>query len=214
MSTIQACTTVPSQGPATVDARRGLLLGAFGVVIFALTFPMTRMAVGSAEDPQLPPAFVAVARAAGAGLISLVYLLACRASLPKRIQLPALALSALGTVFGFPLSLALALREVPSMHAAVVTGITPLTTAAFAAIALRQRASASFWACAVLGCILVVAFATERLASLKKRRATSGARRHRRWPHRPEPAIASAGSPTSGSCRIWSSWKAPVRSRA
>ena len=159
MSTMQACTTVPSQGPATADARRGLLLGALGVVIFALTFPMTRMAVGSAEAPQLPPAFVAAARAAGAGLISLAYLLACRASLPKVAQLPALALSALGIVFGFPLFLALALREVPSMHAAVVTGITPLTTAAFAAIALRQRASASFWACAVLGCVLVLAFA-------------------------------------------------------
>ena len=159
MSTMQVCSPVPSQGPATADARRGLLLGALAVVIFALTFPMTRMAVGSAEAPQLAPAFVAVARAAGAGLISLVYLLACRASLPKVAQLPALALSALGIVFGFPLFLALALREVPSMHAAIVTGITPLTTAAFAAIALRQRASASFWGCALLGCLLVLAFA-------------------------------------------------------
>ncbi len=159
MSTMQVCTTVPSQGPATSDARRGLLLGALAVVIFALTFPMTRMAVGSAEAPQLAPAFVAVARAAGAGLISLIYLLACRASLPNVAQLPALALSALGIVFGFPLFLALALRDVPSMHAAIVTGITPLTTAAFAAVALRQRASAGFWACAVLGCVLVLAFA-------------------------------------------------------
>jgi drug/metabolite transporter (DMT)-like permease len=41
----------------------------------------------------------------------------------------------------------------------VVTGVLPLATAAVAALALRQRASAGFWACAVLGCALVLGFA-------------------------------------------------------
>lgn len=142
--------------------RRGLWLGALGVVIFALTFPMTRLAVGPAEAPQLPPAFVTAGRAAGAGLLSLVYLWLVRASLPTRSELPALLLSALGTVIGFPLGIALALREVPAMHAAVVTGVLPLATAAVAAWALRQRASRGFWACAVLGCALVLAFAWQQ----------------------------------------------------
>lgn len=140
-------------------ARRGLALGALGVVIFALTFPMTRLAVGPAEAPQLPPAFVTAGRAAGAGLLSLLYLWLTRAPRPRRDQLLPLALSALGTVVGFPLGIALALREVPAMHAAVVTGVLPLATAAVAAMALRQRASAGFWACAVLGCALVLGFA-------------------------------------------------------
>ncbi|HEX5687762.1 MAG TPA: DMT family transporter [Ideonella sp.] len=141
------------------SARRGLLLGALGVVIFALTFPMTRLAVGPADAPQLPPAFVTAGRAAGAGLLSVAYLLATRAPWPQRRHLLTLLLSALGTVVGFPLGIALALREVPAMHAAVVTGILPLATAAIAALALRQRASAGFWACAVLGCGLVLAYA-------------------------------------------------------
>lgn len=140
-------------------ARRGLALGALGVVIFALTFPMTRLAVGPADAPQLPPAFVTAGRAAGAGLLSLVYLWLVRAPRPRRDQLLPLGLSALGTVVGFPLGIALALREVPAMHAAVVTGVLPLATAAVAALALRQRASAGFWACAVLGCALVLGFA-------------------------------------------------------
>jgi drug/metabolite transporter (DMT)-like permease len=42
------------------------------------------------------------------------------------------------------------------MHAAVVTGVLPLATAAVAALALRQRASAGFWGCAVAGCALVL----------------------------------------------------------
>jgi drug/metabolite transporter (DMT)-like permease len=71
----------------------------------------------------------------------------------------ALIVCALGTVLGFPLCLALALRHVESMHAAVVTGLMPLGTAVAAALLLRQRASAGFWFCALLGCALVLAFA-------------------------------------------------------
>ena len=59
--------------------RRGFLLGALGVVIFAMTMPMTRLAVGDASAPQLTPAFVTAGRAAVAGLLSLVYLLLVRA---------------------------------------------------------------------------------------------------------------------------------------
>ena len=62
----------------TSAARRGLLLGALGVVIFAMTLPMTRLAVGPVSDPQLPPLFVTAGRAAFAGLLSVLYLLATR----------------------------------------------------------------------------------------------------------------------------------------
>ena len=94
-----------------------------------------------------------------AGLLSVLWLLWLRAPLPARRHWPALAVCALGTVLGFPLFLALALRRVDAMHAAVVTGVLPLATAAVAAIVLRQRASAGFWGCAVAGCALVIAYA-------------------------------------------------------
>jgi drug/metabolite transporter (DMT)-like permease len=145
--------------PPASDATRGLLLGALGVLIFAATLPMTRLAVGDASAPQLPPAFVTAGRAAVAGVLSVAWLLMLRAPFPARRHWRALFISALGTVVGFPLFLALALRRVDSMHAAVVTGVLPLATAAVAALAFRQRASAGFWACAVLGCALVLAFA-------------------------------------------------------
>jgi drug/metabolite transporter (DMT)-like permease len=141
------------------DANKGLWLGALGVVIFALTVPMTRLAVGDVSDPQLPPAFVTAGRAAVAGLLSVLYLLALRAPRPTRAQWPALAVSALGTVVGFPLFLALALRQVDAMHASVVTGVLPLATAVVGALVLRQRPSNGFWFCALLGCALVLLFA-------------------------------------------------------
>lgn len=92
-------------------------------------------------------------------MLSLVYLLLTRAPHPQARHLPALAVSAAGTVIGFPLFLGLALREVDAMHAAVVTGLLPLGTAVVAALVLRQRPSNGFWACAVLGFVLVASFA-------------------------------------------------------
>jgi len=163
---------------ARAEARRiarGFAWGLLGVLIFALTMPMTRLAVGDQSAPQLPPAFVTAGRAALAGLLSLVYLCIVGAQrgsssawtlrsvhwpvLPPRRLWPLLATSAAGTVVGFPLGLAMALREVPAMHASVVTGVIPLGTAVVAALTLRQRASLGFWLCALLGCALVLAFA-------------------------------------------------------
>ena len=146
----------------TRNETRGLWLGLLGVVIFAMTLPMTRLAVGPVADPQLPPAFVTAGRAAFAGVLSVLYLWFTGAPRVQRRHLPALAVSALGTVVGFPLFLSLALRQVDAMHAAVVTGLMPLATAVAAAIYFRQRPSNGFWACAVLGCVMVLAFAAHQ----------------------------------------------------
>ncbi|HEX2542499.1 MAG TPA: DMT family transporter [Caldimonas sp.] len=138
---------------------RGLALGLLGVAFFALTVPMTRLAVGPAEAPELPPFFVAFGRAALAGLLSCAYLAVVGAARPRREHMASFAVCALGTVVGFPLLLGLALRHVDAVHAAVVTGVLPLATAIVAAIAFRQRPSPGFWLCAVAGAALVVAFA-------------------------------------------------------
>lgn len=143
-------------------AAQGLALGALGVCIFALSIPMTRLASGSAADPQLPAMFVALGRAAVAGVLAAGYLLACRAPWPSRAQWPRLALTASGVVFGWPLFLGWAVLQVDAMHAAVVSGLLPLATAAVGALALRQRASWGFWAFSVLGFALVAGFAAWR----------------------------------------------------
>jgi drug/metabolite transporter (DMT)-like permease len=151
-----------SAPPSRHDEAVGLRLGLLGVVIFAMTLPMTRLAVGADADPQLAPSFVAAGRAALAGLLSIAWLRLTRAPRPARRHALALAVSAGGTVLGFPLFLGLALREVDAMHAAVITGVLPLGTALVAALAFRQRPSAGFWICAGLGCALVLGFAAQR----------------------------------------------------
>ena len=148
--------------PVRRNETRGLWLGLLGVAIFAMTLPMTRLAVGPASDPQLAPAFVTAGRAAFAGLLSCAYLwLTGAPRLPTRL-IPVLLVSALGTVLGFPLFLGLALRNVDAMHAAVVSGLIPMATASAAAVHFRQRPSAGFWLCAGIGCTMVLGFAVQR----------------------------------------------------
>ncbi len=138
---------------------RGLWLGLVGMLIFAGTIPMTRLAAGSSEAPQLPAIFVAIGRAGVAGLLSMIYLLGTRARWPRREHWPMLMLTVFGNVLGWPLLLGLAVRRVDAMHAAVITGLMPLATAAVGAVLLHQRPSRGFWGFALLGAALVVAFA-------------------------------------------------------
>ena len=145
--------------PPHAAERRGLALGLLGVVIFALTLPMTRLAVGTPEAPLMSGVFVAMARAVLAGALSAVWLCVRRAPWPQRSDRWPLVLTALGVVFGFPLLTSMAMRYVGAVHASVIVGVLPLATAAVGALLHRQRPSAAFWACAVLGTTLVVAYA-------------------------------------------------------
>ena len=160
MSGLSAVTTISTTSQS--DAARGLLLGFAGVVMFALSIPMTRLSGGSAAAPQLDPVFVAMGRAVVAGVLSIVYLAATGARRPRGGEWRLLVLTAAGVVFGWPLLSGLAVRHVDAVHAAVVSGVLPLATAVIAALALRQRPSLGFWACALAGLALVIGFAAWR----------------------------------------------------
>ncbi|MBS7806015.1 DMT family transporter [Variovorax sp. PCZ-1] len=141
---------------------QGLLWGLLGVTLFAATLPMTKLAVGTTAAPQLSPWFVTFGRAAAAGVLSILYLLFVHSGgalkVPTKNDWGLVAFTAAGVVVGFPLFLALALRYVPSMHGAVVTGQLPLATAVVAAIWFKQRPAVGFWICALLGSFLVLGF--------------------------------------------------------
>ncbi|MBI5276345.1 MAG: DMT family transporter [Burkholderiales bacterium] len=141
---------------------RGLWLGLAGVAIFALTLPMTRLAVGTPEAPQMSGVFIALGRGAVAAALSAAFLLATRAPWPRREDWGPLAVTSAGVVFGFPLLTSVAMRYVEAVHASVIVGVLPLATAAAGALLHRQRPSAGFWLCAAAGSILVVGFALSK----------------------------------------------------
>ncbi|MEY3612150.1 MAG: hypothetical protein RJB14_1872 [Pseudomonadota bacterium] len=145
---------------------QGLWLGLLGVVIFALTLPMTRVATGTVDAPQLSPWFVTWGRAALAGLLSIAYLLITCAPRPTPAQRGPLLLSLAGNVVGYPLLLGWALRHVTACHAAVITALLPLATAAAAAWLMHQRARLGFWVFAGLGSALVAVYSVLRAAQM------------------------------------------------
>lgn len=132
---------------------RGMLLGLFGVTAFSLTLPATRAAVES-----LNPLFVGMGRAVVASLLAAIYLAAGRHRLPTKSEFKSLIIVALGVVIGFPILTALAMRHVDASHGGVMLGVLPLATAAAGFVFSRERPSLGFWAMAILGSTLVVAF--------------------------------------------------------
>jgi drug/metabolite transporter (DMT)-like permease len=146
----------PLSGPAPRTREQenlGLSLGFLGVVIFAATLPLTRLAV-----PSLGPEFLTAARALIAGLIAAGVLIAARRPLPRK-QLPRLGIAALCLAAGFPGFSSFAMRSLPAAHGGVIIGVLPLATVVAAALVARERPSLSFWACAMFGALLVGGFA-------------------------------------------------------
>lgn len=149
---------MPRRSPDT----RGLWLGIAAMAMFGMTLPMTQLATGTAAAPQFSPMFVTCARAVVAAGLSALWLLHGRAPWPTGRQAALLVVAALGNAVAYPLTLAWALRTGTSQHAAVITALAPLATSVVAALVLRQRVARGFWACAVAGCALVVAFSLWR----------------------------------------------------
>lgn len=136
-------------------ARRGTLLAGLGVLAFSGSFPATVFAM-EGFDPYL----VAVGRAAVAAVAAVAFLLVARVPLlPPRPQLRSYLLIVAGVVFGFPVFTGLALDGGASTsHAAVVIGLLPAATAAYAVLRANERPKALFWVSCALGAMAITAF--------------------------------------------------------
>lgn len=161
-STATTHTPVSTHAQHEHNEQQGLWLGLLAVTIFALTLPMSKLAIGSAATPYLSPWFIAFGRASLAGLFAAVYLWRVKAVMPRGRQWRYLLYIGLGNALGFPILQSIGLLYVPSSHAAVFNGLLPLATAAIAALLFRQHAPLRFWFWAVLGAFLVILFALWR----------------------------------------------------
>ncbi|HTT69941.1 MAG TPA: DMT family transporter [Anaeromyxobacteraceae bacterium] len=140
--------------PGAPPSGSGLVLGALGVLAFSFTLPATRLAVA-----DLDGAVVGLGRAVVAAALAAVTLAVRGEPFPRRAHWPRLAVVSLGVVVGFPLFSALALRNVPASHGAVIVGLLPAATAVMAALRAGERPSLAFWISSFLGLLAVLAFA-------------------------------------------------------
>ncbi len=136
------------------ETTSGWTNGFLGVVIFSGSLPATRVAVMAFD-----PVFLTMARAAIAGLLGALLILAFRQKRPGRGDLVSLLIVALGVVVGFPLLTALALQHITSAHSIVFIGLLPLSTAIFAVLRGGERPRPVFWLFSGSGSLAVVGFA-------------------------------------------------------
>jgi len=131
----------------------GLLPGILAIAAFALTLPLTRIAVLATS-----PMTVFVLRLAMASLAATLVLLLLRVPLPARQFWIPMVVTSAGVVFGFPLFTSLAMQSEAAAHGGVVLGILPLATAIGGAIINRDNPGLPFWLVAGAGSALVVLF--------------------------------------------------------
>ncbi|ACC71293.1 DMT family transporter [Paraburkholderia phymatum] len=135
---------------------QGMLLGLIGVMIFSLTLPMTRIVVA-----EFSPLLNGLGRALAASVPAAILLAIRRERRPTWPQIKSLAVVSLGVIIAFPVFSAWAMKSVPASHGAVVNGLQPLCVAIYAAWLSHERPSRAFWASAVAGSAIVVAFALQ-----------------------------------------------------
>lgn len=141
-----------------MDTRRaGLSWALLAVLLWSLSIPLTKAALGGFDV-----LVVAMGREVIAGLVASVVLLIRRPRFPDRSLWRPLAWTALGAVFGWPLLLALGLQYSSSAHAAVITSVMPLVTAALAVAVGGERVRRTFWLAAAVGTATLVVYSLSR----------------------------------------------------
>jgi drug/metabolite transporter (DMT)-like permease len=77
--------------------------------------------------------------------LSLILLIVTRQTIPPLRFLAQFSIVAIGVVIGFPLLSAIAMRDAPASHGAVITGLLPLATALCGVWRAGERPSVCFW---------------------------------------------------------------------
>lgn len=133
---------------------RTLGLGVCGVLGFSLTLPVTKYA-----NPAFGPAVTGPGRSLLAAVVAATMLLILRRPLlPPRASLRSVLIVAAGSVVGFPLLTAIALKSVSASHAAVMLAFLPAATAVMAVLRGRERPARSFWIWCGCGTALIAGY--------------------------------------------------------
>jgi drug/metabolite transporter (DMT)-like permease len=143
-----------SQNPIPWSAVFG---GFIAVALFSLTMPLMRLAVRDFD-----PAVIGVGRMLIGAVPAAIVLAFIGFPRLNRGQWARLGLITVCLVFGFAWLTAMALKTVPSSHAAIVAGGIPLFTALCATFTGGQRPTWRFWIAAGLGSLLVAGYGIVR----------------------------------------------------
>lgn len=131
----------------------GAAKGLFAVLLFAMTVPMTKLAL-----PYFSAELIASSRAFIAGILALIVINMNGWSLPNKKTLAWLALAGTGVVIGFPYLLSYSLIHLSAANMGVVLAGLPLMTSLFAVAIMQERNGLRFWISSGIGGLLLLAY--------------------------------------------------------
>ena len=141
----------------TPKQKSGLFYAIFGIFLFSLSLPFTKLALESFD-----PLFTAFARPIIASTLAIPLMLKAKVpALPRNLWRP-MAFTTLGGVFGWPILISLALQRTTTAHVAVVSAVMPLATAIMSVLKNKKKVGMGFWAASGLGTLLLVVFSIGR----------------------------------------------------
>ena len=142
-----------SSGFTPISTSAGVMKGIFAVVLFALTVPMTKMAL-----PLFSPELIAASRATFAGLLALIVININGWSLPHKKTLIWLVLAGAGIVIGFPYLLSYSLINLSAANMGIVLAGLPIITSVCAALIMGERYTLRFWLSSGVGAGLLAVY--------------------------------------------------------
>lgn len=131
----------------------GAAKGLFAVVLFAMTVPMTKLAL-----PFFSAELIASSRAFIAGLLALAMVIMNNWQLPDKKTLGWLLLGGTGVVVGFPYLLSYSLINLSAANMGVVLAGLPLMTSLFAVVIMAERHGQGFWMSSTFGAGLLAVY--------------------------------------------------------
>lgn len=140
-------------GPRKSLTTSGISKGVFAVILFAMTVPMTKLAL-----PLFSPELIATCRAFFAGLLALIVINLNGWSIPDKKTLAWLILAGSGVVVGFPYLLSYSLVNLSAANMGVILAGLPLMTSLFAALIMQERYGFRFWLSSALGAGLLALY--------------------------------------------------------
>ncbi len=142
-----------SSGFTPISTSTGVMKGIFAVVLFALTVPMTKMAL-----PLFSPELIAASRATFAGLLALIVININGWTLPHKKTLVWLVLAGTGIVIGFPYLLSYSLINLSAANMGIVLAGLPIITSVCAALIMGERYTLRFWLSSGVGAGLLAVY--------------------------------------------------------
>lgn len=157
--TLVSTAVIPTSQPRGMsgNANSGIKAGLFAVLLFSLTAPATKLALGhySAET-------ITSARGLIAGICALFIVMNTSPrktwTLPNGNQLVWLLIAGAGVVIGFPYTLTLAMQDMTASSMGIVLAGLPLFTTITASLLFGERHSKGFWISTLIGCGILLLF--------------------------------------------------------